>query len=162
MVPADSRRISRVPRYSGYHWALTSLHIRGSHPLWPDFPERSVRDPSAVAWSYYPDAALPQRRFGLFPGRSPLLGESLLFSLPRGTKMFQFPRFASSHNMMMAVLQTAGLSHSEIPGSTVICTFPGLVAAYHVLHRLREPRHPPYALSYFRLCPHVNRNSQGT
>ena len=149
MVPADSRRISRVPRYSGYHWALTSLHIRGSHPLWPDFPDRSVRDPSAVAWSYYPDAALPQRRFGLFPGRSPLLGESLLFSLPRGTKMFQFPRFASSHNVMMAVLQTAGLSHSEIRGSKVICTLPRLIAAYHVLHRLREPRHPPCALSYF-------------
>ena len=149
MVPADSRRISRVPRYSGYHWALTSLHIRGSHPLWPDFPERSVRDPSAVAWSYYPDAALPQRRFGLFPGRSPLLGESLLFSLPRGTKMFQFPRFASSHNMMMTVLQTAGLSHSEIRGSKVICTLPRLIAAYHVLHRLREPRHPPCALIHF-------------
>ena len=149
MVPADSRRISRVPRYSGYHWALTSLHIRGSHPLWPDFPERSVRDSSAVAWSYYPDAALPQRRFGLFPGRSPLLGESLLFSLPRGTKMFQFPRFASSHNMMMTVLQTAGLSHSEIRGSKVICTLPRLIAAYHVLHRLREPRHPPCALIHF-------------
>ena len=35
-----------------------------------------------------------QNRFGLFPGRSPLLGESLLFSLPAGTKMFQFPAFA--------------------------------------------------------------------
>ena len=34
--------------------------------------------------------------FGLFPVRSPLLGESLLFSLPAGTKMFQFPAFASS------------------------------------------------------------------
>ena len=34
-------------------------------------------------------------RFGLFPVRSPLLGESLLFSLPTGTKMFQFPAFAS-------------------------------------------------------------------
>ena len=33
--------------------------------------------------------------FGLFPVRSPLLGESLLFSLPAGTKMFQFPAFAS-------------------------------------------------------------------
>ena len=33
--------------------------------------------------------------FGLFPGRSPLLGESFLFSLPAGTKMFQFPAFAS-------------------------------------------------------------------
>ena len=102
-----------------------------------------------MAWSYYPGAALLQRRFGLFPGRSPLLGESLLFSLPRGTKMFQFPRFASSHVVMMTVLQTAGLSHSEIRGSKVICTLPRLIAAYHVLHRLREPRHPPCALIHF-------------
>ena len=32
-------------------------------------------------------------RFGFFPFRSPLLGESRLISFPRGTKMFQFPRF---------------------------------------------------------------------
>ena len=32
-------------------------------------------------------------KFGLFPFRSPLLRESLLISFPRGTKMFQFPRF---------------------------------------------------------------------
>ena len=37
-----------------------------------------------------------QTRFGLFPVRSPLLRESLLFSLPMGTKMFQFPTFALS------------------------------------------------------------------
>ena len=49
----------------------------------------------------------------------------------------------------MISLQDIGLSHSEIPGSKVICTSPGLIAAYHVLHRLREPRHPPCALSYF-------------
>ena len=48
-----------------------------------------------MSWSYYPASALLHPRFGLFPGRSPLLGESLLFSSPRGTKMFQFPRFAS-------------------------------------------------------------------
>ena len=42
-------------------------------------------------------AAPKRRRFGLFPGRSPLLGESLLFSLPAGTKMFQFPAFASRY-----------------------------------------------------------------
>ena len=39
-----------------------------------------------------------------------------------------------------------GLSHSEIRGSKVICTYPQLIAAYHVLHRLLVPRHPPYAL----------------
>ena len=37
-------------------------------------------------------------RFGLVPVRSPLLGESLLFSLPGGTKMFQFPPFASARH----------------------------------------------------------------
>ena len=90
-------------------------------------------------------------RFGLFPGRSPLLGESLLFSLPGGTKMFQFPPFASLLKVRIITLQVIGLSHSEIPGSRVICTYPGLIAAYHVLHRLREPRHPPCALSFFLL-----------
>ena len=49
----------------------------------------------------------------------------------------------------MTVLQTAGLSHSEIRRSEVICTLPRLIAAYHVLHRLREPRHPPCALVHF-------------
>ena len=62
--------------------------------------------------------------------------------------MFQFPGFALCV-CRVTVLQTAGLSHSEIPGSMVICTYPGLIAAYHVLHRLHEPRHPPCALSYF-------------
>ena len=33
-------------------------------------------------------------RFGLFQFRSPLLSESLLFSSPPGTKMFQFPGFS--------------------------------------------------------------------
>ena len=42
-----------------------------------------------------------------------------------------------------------GLPHSEISGSKVICTYPKLIAAYHVLHRLHVPRHPPYALSSF-------------
>lgn len=37
----------------------------------------------------------PVEWFGLFRFRSPLLTESLLFSFPLGTKMFQFPRFPS-------------------------------------------------------------------
>ena len=40
--------------------------------------------------------AVPLRRFRLFPFRSPLLRESLLLSFPRGTEMFQFPRFPST------------------------------------------------------------------
>src|SRR5213083_2429290 len=40
-----------------------------------------------------------------------------------------------------------GLPHSEISGSKPVCGSPKLIAAYHVLHRLLAPRHPPYALS---------------
>ncbi len=40
-----------------------------------------------------------------------------------------------------------GLPHSGIPGLTSVCDYPGLIAAYHALHRLLMPRHPPYTLS---------------
>ena len=73
--------------------------------------------------------------FGLFRVRSPLLAESLLFSLPGGTKMFQFPPLASIVGWMPG-LQPGGLSHSEIRGSRDICSLPRLIAAYHVLPRL--------------------------
>ena len=39
-----------------------------------------------------------------------------------------------------------GLPHSEIRGSKLVRSSPRLIAAYHVLHRLRVPRHPPNAL----------------
>ena len=48
----------------------------------------------ATTRSYNPARAGRRRRFGLVPVRSPLLGESLLFSFPAGTKMFQFPAYA--------------------------------------------------------------------
>ena len=89
-------------------------------------------------------------RFGLLPVRSPLLGESLLFSLPAGTKMFQFPALASRHRRD-DTNKGAGLSHSGIRGSQAVCAYPRLFAAYHALRRLREPRHPPCALARFSL-----------
>ena len=46
---------------------------------------------------------------------------------------------------------SGGFPHSDICGSTRICQSPQLFAAYHVLLRLQEPRHPPSALSTFRL-----------
>jgi hypothetical protein len=40
-----------------------------------------------------------------------------------------------------------GFPHSEISGSTLICSYPELIAACHVLLRLSTPRHPPSTLS---------------
>ena len=56
----------------------------------------------------------------------------------------------------MLSLQLNGLPHSDIHGSRVICTSPQLFAAYHVLRRLREPRHPPFALAYFFFLDIIN------
>ena len=41
---------------------------------------------------------------------------------------------------------SCGFPHSDISGSKVMCTYPELFAACHVLHRLSVPRHPPCAL----------------
>ena len=57
--------------------------------------------------------------------------------------MFQFSGFAT----VSSCLQHDRFPHSDIHGSRVVCTSPWLFAAYHVLRRLREPRHPPYALT---------------
>ena len=57
------------------------FHVRGYHPLWPTFPNRSVNS-----------LAITNR---LLRFRSPLLSESRLMSFPRATEMFQFTRFAS-------------------------------------------------------------------
>ena len=125
------------------------LRVQDYHRLWFFFPENSSHTQDTMSWSYYPGDALPQRRFGLFPVRSPLLGESFFYFL-----FLQVLRCFSSLRsplelVKMTVLQSAGLSHSEILGSKIICIYPKLIAAYHVLHRLHEPRHPPYALNYF-------------
>ena len=93
---------------------------------------------------------LPIARFRLFPFRSPLLRESLLLSLPEGTKMVQFPSFAIvpygfRHDCQG--MTPGGLPHSEIPESKCAYHSSRLIAVSHVLHRLHMPRHPPYAVT---------------
>src|SRR5262249_39148619 len=89
-------------------------------------------------------------RFGLFRVRSPLLAESLLFSLPAGTEMVHFPALPSrpyGFRPGYGGITRRGVPHSDTPGSKLVCSSPRLIAAYCVLHRLLAPRHSPYALS---------------
>ena len=93
--------------------------------------------------------AITDRWFGLIPFRSSLLRESRLLSLPPGTEIFHFPGLASTPyglRCRCGSITRRGFPHSGIPGSTPVSGFPGLFAAYYALHRLRAPRHPPYAL----------------
>jgi hypothetical protein len=97
---------------------------------------------------YNPEVQAP--RFGLIRVRSPLLAESLLFSLPAGTEMVHFPALPSppyGFRWRYGGITRRGFPHSDIPGSKLVCSSPRLIAAYRVLHRLLAPRHSPYALS---------------
>ncbi len=87
--------------------------------------------------------------FRLLRVRSPLLAQSLLFSLRPATEMFQFtgcPPTILCVQMVVLQVDCSGLPHSEIPGSKLDCSSPRRIVACHVLHRPSAPRHPPCAL----------------
>ena len=115
MVLADSHRISRAPWYSGYcqddnSYVYKTITFYGVTfqllPLQIISPYYSPTTPT-----------MPEHyRFGLIPFRSPLLRESLLFSLPPGTQMFQFSGLASWQAKIIQ-LHCIGFPHSEIYGS---------------------------------------------
>ncbi len=81
-------------------------HLPGCYRLWPGFPTcsatRAIGNSLEDRQILQNDPTTPNTQrlpawhaFGLgsTPVRSPLLGGSLLFSLPPGTEMFQFPGF---------------------------------------------------------------------
>ena len=146
MVPAGSHRISRVPRYSGYWSVSNRLRIRDCHPLWSNFPGLFRLWFDSLYQSYNPDFAKTKSVWALPFSIASTGGISIDFFssgyLDVSVLRVCFP-------CGMTLLHNAGLPHSEIFGLKVICTSPKLIAAYHVLHRLWEPRHPPYALSNF-------------
>jgi hypothetical protein len=72
-------------------------------------------------------------RFGLFPVRSPLLGESRLISVPPGTEMFQFPGLAPFRVTDLAARRVAPFGH---PGITARMQLP---QAYRSLPRPSSP-----------------------
>ena len=139
MGPPCSDRIPRVPPYSNGRRTTGTGLSPSPAPLSRGFP-------------------FVLRRHGLVRVRSPLLAESRLISFPPATEMFHFAGFAP-----LRVTFTVGLPHSDIHGSKPVRGSPWLFAAYHVLHRLSMPRHPPDALkaldhSHYR-CPSAVRRT---
>jgi len=85
--------------------------------------------------------------------RSPLLTESRLISFPAGNEMFQFPALAP-HGLYIhprvtpsTCVVTPGCPIRRSLDQRMFDSSPEHIAAYHVLHRLSIPRHPPYTLN---------------
>ena len=148
MVPADSRRIPRAPRYSGYRYA-SSRFVYGPVTLYgPTFQKVPLTRFLATARSYNPRYAVTYLVWALPRSLATTRGIIIYFLFLQVLRCFSSLRSPPTIGRIPA-LQAGGLSHSEIRGSRDICSYPRLIAAYHVLHRLREPRHPPCALSCF-------------
>ncbi len=89
-------------------------------------------------------STITRHEFGLFRVRSPLLTESLLFSLPMGTEMFHFPTFPPTALYIQAEVARHDSGHSRFPyseihGSTLVYQLP---VAYR---RLQRPSSAPGA-----------------
>ena len=102
---------------------LPVFRVRGYHPLWPAFPDRSTRTTAKTRW--------------LVRFRSPLLSESRLISVPLLTEMFQFSRFAP-HTLWIQVRVPlrVGFPIRTSPDQSLLADSSGLFAGCHVLHRL--------------------------
>ena len=126
---------------------LTRLSLTGLSPSLAGFPKTILLNLSDQLRG--PNPGMHAFRFGLFRFRSPLLTESLVVFSSSGYLDVSVHR-VPFHTLWIGVWMTgvcpAGFPHSDISGSSDICSSPKLFAAYHVFHRLPVPRHSPCAL----------------
>ena len=149
MVLTDSHGISRAPCYLGYSsrqgrhfdYGVGTLYDLAFNPVrlyllvTPAARQTSLKSPTTPNTQLLPD--ITRTRFSLFRFRSPLLTESLLFSLPVGTEMFHFPTFPPTALYIQAEVagHDSGISrfpYSEIHGSKLVYQLP---MAYRRLQR---------------------------
>ncbi len=152
MVPAGSPRISRVLGYSGCHWAAPWSRLRGCHPLRPAFPGGSASSACARLVVLLPRRRRDAGGLGCSAFARHYSRNHCYFLFLRVLRCFSSPGWLAGSTGMPP--SGGGLPHSDIRGSKAICASPRLFAAYRVLLRLREPRHPPCALLRFSWgCP---------
>ena len=144
MVPADSRKISRVPRYSGAKQEDLKFRVHDYHVLWCIFPNASAISLLPKVWSHDPSRASPTG-LGCSAFARRYLRNHCCFLFLQVLRWFtSLSLLLTSYFIQMRVYR---FTYSEINGSSNECFSPLLIAACHVLLRLKVPRHSPYALS---------------
>ena len=124
MVLTDSHGISRAPCYLGYssrcaqhfdygagtHYGPPFKTVRLYRHITSNTRQNVQKSPATPGMQRLP--AITHTRFSLIRFRSPLLTESLLFSLPVGTEMFHFPTFPPS--TLYIQVAVTGLASSRV------------------------------------------------
>ena len=152
MVPAHSDKVSRVSSYSGYRsvslsfaYGAFTLSGRLSQSRSAGLPESGLRsEPRNARIPVWP---LPR-------SLAATCGIDVSFSSSGylDVSVHRVPLHALWIGAWIHEVLSCGFPHSEISGSSDICSSPKLFAAYHVFHRLLVPRHPPCALSSLTSC----------
>ena len=93
--PGKFMQDSSCPALLGCQTGGSDFRVRDYHALWCAFPHISANHSLPLCLVPRPHLSKP-RWFRLVRFRSPLLTESLLFSLPSGTEMVHFPELALS------------------------------------------------------------------
>ena len=125
----------------------TYLSLTGLSPSLAGFPKTVLL--GSLNQFRGPNPRVHAPWFGLFRFRSPLLTESHVVFSSSGyldVSVHRVPFLNLWIGLRMTEVCSARFPHSEISGSMGICPSPKLFAAYHVLHRLLVPSHPPFAL----------------
>ena len=147
MVPASSVKVPRVSTYSGYRHVNSSfaygaftlsgrLSQNRSAKLVESIPRSEPQHARTLVW------ALP-----VSLAATPGIDVSFSSSGYLDVSVHRVPFHTLWIGVWIPGVYPGGFPHSDTCGSMDICSSPQLFAAYHVLHRLLVPRHPPCALS---------------
>src|ERR1700677_1537717 len=102
-----------------------------------------------------------RNKYLLLISASPKIAEPELGRRPASAHPECASRRGSTGRLLGITEIEGGFPHSEILGSKPVRGSPRLIAAYHVLHRLSAPRHPPDTLKTLD-CSHYQRPSLGS
>ena len=147
MVPADSRRISRDPRYSGLR--STEMHVTrtGLSPAAAEL-SRSFRFRASPLFAVLlPRPCHDRDGLGSSPFARHYWGNHCYFLFLEVLRCFS--SLGSPHLTVMPRIQHGGLSHSEIPDSTAIAPQRGLSQLITSFIASRSPGIHLCALAYF-------------
>ena len=147
MVPARSHKVSRVSWYSGschadLSFAYGAFTLSGwlsqnhSAKLVRSFLQSEPRNARIPVWALSISLAATLEITVVFSSSGYL-----------DVSVHRVPLHTLWIGVWIPGVYPGGFPHSDTCGSMDICSSPQLFAAYHVLHRLLVPRHPPCALS---------------
>ena len=146
MVPASSIKVSRVSMYSGFRsvypsfaYGAFTLFGRLSQNLSAGLLKSAMRsEPHGARTMVWP--------LSLSLAATHKIDVSFFSSGYLDVSVHRVPFHTLWIGVWTREVYSRRFPHSDICGSMDICSSPQLFAAYHVLHRLLVPRHPPCAL----------------